>query len=277
MAWNYWRQGWCRRGTDNMKPWFSCRALYLMNDALGWPVKEHSLFLKPLLRCTPWGAASPCPFLRGSLQMLVAFAKDLCSHGHCSRWPQWTLDDGQPFLPIPTEKPLNGWKACAVKGYPKCSFSCCCQSRYRSVPSPPMPDESLWGKKKSCKTQESVKLYSQRRGRAKICHKPTDQPGAHIDGLLRCVPTAGWEGYFAYHCCSYTKHSSAAAAEHCKALQQGDFFSSFFNILPSCRLQSRWVFRCTGTSYYSRWRSVPVRTSSSLPINQTLSTLIFYI
>lgn len=89
------------------------------------------------------------------------------------------------------------------------------------------------GGTKFCKTQESVKLYSQRRGRAKICHKQTDQPGAHINGLLCCVPAAGWEGYCAYHYCSYTKHSSAAA-EHCKALQQGEllsfvfFFSVFF-------------------------------------------------
>lgn len=86
---------------------------------------------------------------------------------------------------------------------------------------------SVCGEKKSHKTQESVKLYSQRRGRAKICHKQTDQPGAHINGLPCCVPTAGLEGYFAYHYCSYTKHSSAAA-EHCKVLQQGDFLYSFF-------------------------------------------------
>lgn len=89
-----------------------------------------------------------------------------------------------------------------------------------------MPDKFV-GEKKSRKTQESVKLYSQRRGRAKICHKQTDQPGAHINGLLCCVPMAGWERYFPYHYCSYTKHSSAAA-EHCQALQQGDFLSSFF-------------------------------------------------
>lgn len=274
MVRNYWRQGWCRMGTENTKPWFSCRALYLMNDALGWPVKEHSLFLKPLLHCTLWGTASPCPFLRGSLQMLTAFTKDLCSHRHCSHWLQWTLGDGQPFLPILAEKPLNGRKSCTVKGLSKMQFPVVTRASITLFQALPCQTR-VCGEKKSCKTQESVKLYSQRGERAKICHKQTDQPGAHINGLLSCVPAAGWEGYFAYHYCSYTKHSSAAA-EHCKALQQGDFLSSFFKILPSCHLQTRWVFRRTGTLYYSMCTSVLARTSSSLPINQALSTLIFY-
>ena len=156
-------------------------------------------------------------------------ARGLCQRPLQSRAPfplQWTLDDGQPFLPIPAEKPLNGCKACTVKGYPKCSFllspepvSLCSKSSHAR--------QEFVGKKRSRKTQESVKLCSQRRGRAKICHKQTDQPGAHINGLLCCVPTAGWERYFAYHYCSYTKHSSAAA-EHCKPLQRGDFLSPFF-------------------------------------------------
>lgn len=60
----------------------------------------------------------------------------------------------------------------------------------------------------------------------KICHKQTPQPGAHVNGLLCCVPVAGWKGYFAYHCFSYTENS-LAAAEHCNALQNSEFLSYF--------------------------------------------------
>lgn len=46
---------------ENTKPWFSCRALCLMNDALGWPVEDCSL-----LHSTLWGIVNPYPFLRAA-------------------------------------------------------------------------------------------------------------------------------------------------------------------------------------------------------------------
>lgn len=131
-----------------------------------------------------------------------------------------------------------------------------------------MPDKSLWGGK----THKSVKLCSQRRGCAKICHRQTDQPGAHINGLLRCVPVTRWEGCFA--CCSYTKHSSGAA-ERCKAFQQDGFISSFLKIALPCHLQHRWMYGCTGTLYYSMCTRVLARTSPSR--NQTLNSGLLYI
>lgn len=123
------------------------------------------------------------------------------------------------------------------------------------------------------KPHKSVKLYSQRRGCAKICHRQTDQPGAHINGLLCCVPVTRWEGCFA--CCSYTKRSSGAA-EHCKALQQGGFISSpFLKISPPCHLQHRWMYRCTGILCCGMCTRVPARTSSSR--KHSLSSGLLYI
>lgn len=111
---------------------------------------------------------------------------------------QWTLDDGNPFLLIPTEKPSNGCKVCTVKGYPKCKFLL-------------LPEPVLLCSKFSHGRQEfvgeKIKIPQNTRvGKAvqpeeRVCQdlpKQTDQPGAHIYGLLCCVPTAGCNRDSAY-------------------------------------------------------------------------------
>lgn len=131
------------------------------------------------------------------------------------------------FPPDPHRKALKWLQNLHRKGLSKMQFPVVASASVALFQVLPWQTRACGGKdKKSHKTQESVKLYSQRRWCAKTCHKQTDQPGAHIYGLLCCVPMAGCERDFAYHYCSYNKHCSAPT-EHCKALQKGGFLFSF--------------------------------------------------
>lgn len=186
MAQNYQHQDWYRRWHRKHEALIFLWGLIFnewctgMTNERALSLPEAASAMNPVGNHEPMPVSQRQPFLRCLWPLPKTFAVT------STLFAAMTLHDEQPLLQTRTE---NECKACTIKDYPKCSFllspdpvSLCSKSSHAR-------QEFVW---KRILLNTRVGNALQWRGCAKICHKQTDQSGAHIKAMP-CANGLMWD------------------------------------------------------------------------------------